>query len=188
MSFNASGAALLLALSVAAQVAQAEDHMPLIFEDFQSTPETRWGYVADGVMGGVSQGQAQMVHSDGFAAVRLSGQVSTDNNGGFIQVRRDIEPGAFADAQGLRITARGNGETYYVFLRTEGLARVWYSYRFSFVAPADWTTIDMDFADFNASHAEMPQSFDPAQLRRVGLVAYGRDHEADLTVRAISLY
>ena len=42
--------------------------------------ENNWAYLADTVMGGVSQGTANF--SDG--AIRLSGQVSTKNNGGFI--------------------------------------------------------------------------------------------------------
>ena len=42
-----------------------------------------WAYLADTVMGGVSQGRAEF--SNG--ALRLTGQVSTENNGGFIQVR-----------------------------------------------------------------------------------------------------
>lgn len=149
-----------------------------------TAPETRWSYVADGVMGGVSQGRA--VFSEG--AVQLMGNVSTDNNGGFIQVRRDIEGGLDPNAQGLRLSVRGNGETYYIFLRTGGLNRVWYSYRAAFTAGPDWSEITLPFAAFTASHDDMPQSFTPDQLIRMGLVAYGRDHTADVSLRRVEVY
>lgn len=170
----------LTAMLLATLPAFAEDAM---FDDFSAAAD-RWSYVADGVMGGVSQGGATFPEG----AVRLTGQVSTDNNGGFIQVRRDIEGGLPVDTQGLRLSVRGNGDAYYVFLRTQGLARVWHSYRHSFVAPDDWTEVELRLADFTPSHAEMPPSFTPDQLIRIGLVAYGRDHEADLTVRSIELF
>ena len=47
-----------------------------------------WSYIADTVMGGVSQGSAVYVKEE--VSIRLSGIVSTKNNGGFIQVRTNI--------------------------------------------------------------------------------------------------
>lgn len=162
--------------------------MPRILEDFESAPETRWSYVADGVMGGVSQGQAEMVQTEDGAAVRLTGDVSTDNNGGFIQVRQRLDGGWPAEAEGLTISAKGNDETYYVFVRTSGLARVWYYYSFPFEAGQDWAETEMPFAAFEASNADMPQQMDPGDVISIGIVAYGRDHEADVTVRSIGLF
>lgn len=178
----------MFAIVLFAGVAAAEEAMQPLFEDFAAAPETRWHYVADGVMGGVSQGQSEIVRHGEYAAIRLWGRVSTDNNGGFIQVRRDIAGGLPSEAQGLRLSVRGNGETYYVFLRTHGLTRVWHSYRFSFTAPDHWSEIEMNFADFVPSHGDMPPSFDTRDLRRIGLVAYGQDYDADLTVRSIAVY
>ena len=50
--------------------------------------ENNWAYLADTVMGGVSRGGAEF----SAGALRLTGQVSTKNNGGFIQVRTRIDP------------------------------------------------------------------------------------------------
>ncbi len=144
----------------------------------------RWDYVADGVMGGVSQGGAVVE----AGAVRLTGRVSTANNGGFIQVRRRFEGGWPATTLGLRLWVRGNGETYHVFLRTQGLSRVWHSYRASFVAGQDWAEVTLPLADFAPSHAGMVDGFDPQAVIGIGLVAYGRAFDADLQVREISLY
>jgi len=74
-----------------------------VIDQFGPGAETRWRYIADGVMGGVSQGRAEITQ-DGL---RLSGVVSTDNNGGFIQVRHMLQQALSADAQALVLSARG---------------------------------------------------------------------------------
>ncbi|MEJ6395562.1 CIA30 family protein [Gymnodinialimonas sp. 2305UL16-5] len=158
------------------------------FESFEDNPAARWTYVADGVMGGVSEGQIRFAETDDGPAVHLSGEVSTENNGGFIQVRRRFDGGWPATASGLSIRVRGNGETYYIFLRTHGLARVWFSYRFAFRAEEAWRDIDMPFSQFTPSHPGMPADFDPALARGIGLVAYGDDYEADIWLSRVSLY
>ena len=55
----------------------------LIADLSQPQDSDRWRFFTDGVMGGVSTGQA--VIADG--ALTITGDVSTDNNGGFIQAR-----------------------------------------------------------------------------------------------------
>ena len=46
-----------------------------------------WEYISDQVMGGVSVGKVEILN-DNKLFLRLSGDVSTKNNGGFIQVRK----------------------------------------------------------------------------------------------------
>ena len=52
-----------------------------------------WVYFSDTVMGGRSSGAAERVNVDGRAAIKLTGNVTTENNGGFVQVRREIDAG-----------------------------------------------------------------------------------------------
>ena len=47
----------------------------------------KWIYFADNVMGGISEGASEYVIEQSGKAIRLYGEVSTKNNGGFIQVR-----------------------------------------------------------------------------------------------------
>lgn len=155
-----------------------------VIEDFGAGAERRWVYVADRVMGGVSTGAVSV--ANGIA--RLTGQVSTANNGGFIQMRWRFGGGWSRTAQGLTLRVKGNGARYYVFLRTAGLSRPWYSYRASFDTKGDWTDVALPFERFSAARDEMPQDFTPDQVISLGLVAYGRDHEADLSVASISIY
>ena len=47
----------------------------------------KWIYFSDNVMGGISEGASEYVIEQSGKAIRLYGEVSTKNNGGFIQVR-----------------------------------------------------------------------------------------------------
>ena len=50
----------------------------------------QWSYFADTVMGGVSVGTAEFQSGESGKTIRLTGKVSTANNGGFIQVRSSV--------------------------------------------------------------------------------------------------
>ena len=74
----------------------AEERM---LETFDKNPETRWRFIADTVMGGVSTGKVDFLTENGMAYARLTGSVSTENNGGFIQFRH-LHPAALAILSG----------------------------------------------------------------------------------------
>lgn len=159
-----------------------------ILEDFSTDAEQRWDYVADTVMGGVSDGQAVMAKIDGEPGMRLTGDVSTDFNGGFIQVRRLLPDGLPEDTTGLEMEVRGNGEPYYVFLRTTETTRQWFFYNAEFTAGNDWEVIRIPIDAFKRSHAHLSETIDPQEVISIHLAAYGKDYEADLMVREISLF
>ena len=50
---------------------------------------------------------------------------------------------------------------------------------------ADWRDVTLRLTDFDRSGGLLPSRIDPARIRSVGLVAYGRDHTADLSLRAM---
>ena len=79
--------------------------------------ENNWAYLADTVMGGVSQGSAEFA----AGALRLTGQVSTKNNGGFIQVRTRIAPSEPRGKTGIKIKVKGNGDVYYLHINVQYL-------------------------------------------------------------------
>ena len=158
------------------------------FETFGDGAQGRWDYIADTVMGGVSDGGARFEAVDGRQAVILSGEVSTENNGGFIQVRRKLADGLPAGTEGLRLTVRGNAETYYVFVRTEEMTRPWQFYRAPFTAGTDWETVDIPLTALQRSHDHLAEVPDPQAIISIGLAAYGKDYSADLTVAEIELY
>lgn len=174
-----------LAAAFVSLAAQAET---MTLDDFSGDPSARWEYVSDRVMGGVSDGGAAFAAVDGRDAVRLVGTVSTENNGGFIQVRRFLPKGLPEGAEGLTVTARGNGETYFVHLRTKATTRPWYYYQAEFTATADWSEVRLPLSSFAPSNAVLPDDIDPETVTSVGLVAFGRDYRADLSVASLAVY
>ena len=152
--------------------------------------QRRWRVITDTVMGGVSQGTLQLAEIAGRMAARMRGAVSTENNGGFIQIAMDLssDGGAF-DAGGFNGIAAellGNGEAYGLHLRTTDLARPQQSYRHPLLAGPHWQVIEFPFAEFIPHRTDVP--FDPRRLRRIGLVAIGREFDADLSVARLWLY
>ncbi|ABD86808.1 CIA30 family protein [Rhodopseudomonas palustris] len=149
-----------------------------------------WQLITDAVMGGISRGAIAEEIVDGRAAVRMRGAVSTDNNGGFIQIALDLAAaGAMIDAsgfEGIALDVAGNGESYGVHLRTPDVSRPQQSWRQGFVATREWQTILLPFAQFVPHRIDI--ALDPSRLRRIGLVAIGREFDADLSVARLALY
>lgn len=148
-----------------------------------------WQLIVDGVMGGVSSGGLARETVAGRPAVRLTGTVSLENNGGFVQMARDLAPGGVLDASGwagLALDVLGNGEAYGVHLRPEGLTRPWQSHRAGFTAGPSWTRVVIPFGAFVPHRTETP--LDRARLRRIGLVAIGRVFRVDLALSRLALY
>ena len=151
---------------------------------------TAWRAVSDQVMGGVSRARVTRETVGGRPCLRLSGNVRLDNNGGFIQAALDLAPadGTFdaSNFTGLRITTRGNGETYAVHLRTIDARRPWQSYRAQFVAGDAWARISLPFDGFEPHR--LSAALDKRVLRRIGLVAIGRAFTADLMISELAFY
>jgi hypothetical protein len=163
---------------------------PLAATEANLNLKPNWEYVADTVMGGVSTGQIGAIQTEDGTATRLTGQVSLDNNGGFVQMAFDLQPdGSTFDAStytGIEITLRGNNEAYDLRLRTDELRRPWHSFRTEIIAKPEWQTLRFPFTEFTPHRTEI--AFDPAHLRRFGILAIGRVFDADVTVSHIALY
>jgi len=149
-------------------------------------PKKEWVYFADTVMGGVSQGQGG--YDQSLNALRLNGTVSTDNNGGFIQIRADLSDTLASEAKGIKLTVKGNGETYYIHLRNRSARLPWQYYSASFKAPKTWTTIQIPYGAFERSSSFMSKTYDPKSTKSLGIVAFGKNYKADLFVKEISTY
>ena len=152
--------------------------------------KSQWEFVSDTVMGGVSQGRIEEVDIFGRHATRLKGDVSLDNNGGFVQmafdINDDVSPFDASGWDGLKIDVLGNDETYDLRLRTSDLTRPWQSYRATFIASSQWTTISIPFANFTPHKTDTP--LNRQCLRRIGILAIGRVFSADVSVSCVRLY
>ena len=52
----------------------------------------QWNLITDQVMGGISTGKFIVEKVDGVKCYRMTGDVTTKNNGGFIQIRAKLNP------------------------------------------------------------------------------------------------
>nr|WP_298859929.1 CIA30 family protein [uncultured Sulfitobacter sp.] len=148
-----------------------------------------WEYVADTVMGGVSSGQITRGDVEGRDAVHLTGTVSLENNGGFIQMAFDLAHGDIFDASGwlgVEVDLRGFGSGYELRLRTDQLTRPWQSYRAVIEPSQEWQIVRLPWSTFEAHRTDA--AFDPARLRRLGILAIGAEMEADIAVSGIRFY
>lgn len=177
--------ALIVASLLALVPAAAQD---LMREDFRNSPEDRWRFFTDGVMGGVSSGRVSFLTDEGRRIARMTGSVSTANNGGFIQMRLGLDASPPAGNTGVRLVVRNNDRRYYVHLRTRGTILPWQYYQVGFVAPSDWVEVRLPFADFSPSGRLLSRSPEPGALTSVAVVAFGRDHDAQVDLREIGFY
>jgi len=167
---------------------------PLIIDDrtsdnLHASNGARWSAVTDTVMGGKSTGDLLPTVIEGRSCLHLRGSVSLENNGGFVQASLDLSDGGLLDASaynGIEIEVLGNGETYNLHLRTDDTRIVWQSYRASFRAQPYWQTIRLPFDSFQPHRID--KQLDKRRLRRLGVVAIGRDMLADLCIAGISFY
>ena len=146
--------------------------------------ENNWAYLADTVMGGVSQGSAEFA----AGALRLIGQVSTKNNGGFIQVRTKINSREIIGKKGIKIKVKGNGDVYYIHIRNGSARLPWHYYTASFQTSEKWKELIIPFEIFEKSATFMPKKLKADTIRTIGLVAYGKDHNADVSIASLEFY
>ena len=160
-----------------------------------------WKYVSDRVMGGVSEGNVYLEKDGDTSFARLTGDVSTRNNGGFIQLRSAVslfkKPKMFQlihdankggqELQGVRLNVRGNGETYHVMIRTYFTWRPSDYYYHTFEAGDDWSQVVMPFSAFKRS-TSITSKLDINDIRDFGIVAYGRDFKSDVSISEVSFY
>ena len=157
---------------------------------FNDESAKHWQYISDQTMGGVSNGKAILEKEGDMIFARLIGNVSTANNGGFIQLRSTL---SFANLieneisfKGIKIKTRGNGETYHIFIRTSETRSYRDFFSTTFVAGSDWKIIDLPFSLFK--HRFSNKALNGNDIRTFGIVAYGRDFISDVSVSEIIFY
>ena len=159
----------------------------MLIDNFSKKPQHNWQFFTDQVMGGVSEGKASIISDNNQKYVRLEGSVSTANNGGFIQIRADINT-VKKEAKGIIIKAKGNGENYYIHLRTSGTVLPWQYYQIKFPTSRNWSEIKLPLANFERSSSWISKKVTGDKIKTIGIVAYGKNHIAELDVSYLSFY
>ncbi|NEP56305.1 MAG: NAD(P)H-binding protein [Symploca sp. SIO2G7] len=134
--------------------------------------QTIWGAVDDVVMGGVSESSLRILNN----AALFTGNVSTDNSGGFVSVRtRNFEPALdLSEYEGIELRVKGDGKRYKFILRPEskwdGVA---YCYSFD-TEQEQWIDVRIPFTElipvFRAKTLKDVPGFDSSKVYAVQLM------------------
>ena len=158
-------------------------------KDYCENTVTKWCFVTDKVMGGVSEGSLKLIKEDNTAYYNMQGDISTANNGGFIQFRTMIQNHPKDKLfKGIRIKVRGNNEEYAIHLRTKYLFLPWQYYESKFMANNEWKIIELPFSSFIKSNFYQPSSVSSIDVQSIGIVAIGRNFKANIDLASIELY
>ena len=160
----------------------------ILFDEFSDNPADRWEFITDQVMGGVSTGNVSFMTEEGTNYARMTGTVSLQNNGGFIQFRRTVTSHFEKSKQGIELKLRGNNQQYFVHIRTTGTFLPWQYYHAPFSSNSDWTVVKMPFSMFERSSGFLSKKITAKNIRSVGIVAFGKEHEVQLDVKQISIF
>jgi len=177
-------ALFVLAGAVTPQAAAAE----MALETFENDPASRWQFFTDGVMGGVSSGELTFEEAAGSVHARMTGEVSTANNGGFIQMRTDALGAPRVEATGVRLVMRGSNGPYYVHVRTSNTRLPWQFYQAGFNVTPAWSEVRLPFDAFKARGGLLRAGLKPQSIASVAIAAYGRDHGVEIEIREIGFY
>lgn len=157
--------------------------------DLVATSGNKWRLITDGVMGGVSDGRLSVDTMENQSCLHLQGDVKLDNNGGFVQAALDLEeaiPQNIRNYTGLMVSVYGNNEQYNVHLRTRENRLPWQSYRATFTAIPEWKKLYIPFKEFKPYR--ISKALNINLLKRVSIVAIGREFRADLCIGGLVIY
>ena len=149
----------------------------------------RWSFFTDGVMGGLSEGQATISNVKDNPCYQMTGKVTTENNGGFIQIRTLVNPLINANKyEGIYIKVYGNNHNYAIHVRKKLTLAPWQYYSYSFLAKNEWLEIKAPFKDFKKSNFYQPKKLSTQNIRSIGLVAGFDNFYADICLAEIGFY
>lgn len=159
-----------------------------MFESFNEDSKKKWEFISDQVMGGVSFGKNEFLEEDNSSFIRMTGFVSLDNKGGFIQSRRRLSSIDHKILKGFKLKLRGNNSDYFIHLRTKFTLLPWQYYQAKIKSSENWEELTIKLADFKRSGRLLPKRIDPSKITSFALVAFGREHKVRLDVDQIKFY
>ena len=149
----------------------------------------KWNFITDQVMGGVSTGKFKVDEVQGFKCYRMTGNVSTKNNGGFIQIRAKLNPQINTNNyQGIYFKVLGNDKIYNLHLRTGLTLAPWQYYGYSFFSPNKWIEVRVPFSNFKKSNFYQPKKIMGQNIKSIGLVAGFDDFKSDICLGEIGFF
>jgi peptide methionine sulfoxide reductase msrA/msrB len=141
-------------------------------------------------MGGVSTGKMEFVRMEEKPSLHMKGNVSLENNGGFIQCRTGLSAKTkYFDAggfDGIYLRSRGNRYKYAIHLRTSNTWLPWQFYQADFQNTENWKEVKIPFSEFKP--VSLRKKLNIGKLKTVAIVAIKKEFKADIFVNEIGFY
>ena len=148
-----------------------------------SDNNTSWYVYTDQEMGGKSKLSASFTEG----VVKLDGEVTTKNIGGFVRLAHRPDE-INKNAKGIKFKAKGNNEAYEVHVTLKGMKMPPWSYlSTSFDVNDQWNEYQILFSDLK-KNGMMAASMKPKNIREISIAGYGRDFNVDLELKDIELF
>jgi len=162
------------------------EHLIDVYQASQDV-HSPWTVISDQVMGGVSSAELRQDDRHSSPCTCLAGRTRLENNGGFVQMKLEIEPGwSRADYRGLFIELCGAAHDYNLHVKTNQLDRPWQSFRCTLPVEPQWTRFIVPYAQLHAHRTDA--ELQPAEIRSVAVVAIGTAFDVDACVRRFGFF
>ncbi len=162
------------------------------FNSMNNNSQYEWQDFTDQVMGGKSEISTSLLQEDGEFFLRMEGEVSLKNNGGFIQTRLQLSRGFgtldASDYDGIRLLVRGIESGYYLFFRTTSTILPWLYYSAGIDVKPGWQVIDIPWSAVTKGAYGSMGNFKTSKLKSIAVVAFGREFTAQIDLKRIGLY
>jgi len=158
----------------------------------QDSPEPMtWRMISDQVMGGKSQGQVLRMQQNESVCDCLQGDVSLENNGGFIQMQMNFKKVTslsrpLTEYDGIFIELMGKPHVYNLHFKSSQLWLPWQSFRKEVMVTDQWQRFFVPFSEFEGHRTF--STFKPAKVTRFAIVAIGEAFQAKVCVRRFGVY
>ncbi len=166
--------------------AVAAERLIDVYRSTQGQPSP-WVVISDQVMGGVSSAELHQDQRDNSSCSCLIGHTSLDNNGGFVQMRFDIEPSCLQpDYRGIFIELYGSAHEYNLHVKTTQLTRPWQSFRSSLAVEPRWTRFIVPYEQLQAHRTDA--ELEPTKITSIAVVVIGQEFDVDVCVRRLGFF
>lgn len=164
----------------------AEEQLIDIYRTTQDQPSP-WVMISDRVMGGVSRAERRQEQRDNSHCSCLIGHTSLANNGGFVQMKLDLQSSELrTDYQGIFIELYGSAHEYNLHVKTNQLTRPWQSFRCSLAVEPRWTRFIVPYEQLQAHRTDA--ELEPTAITSIAVVAIGQEFDVDVCVRRLGFF
>ena len=137
----------------------------------------------------LSEGEVNIDKIKNHLCYRMTDNVTTENNVGFIQIRTLISPNIQVNKfKGIYIKVFGNYKNYNLHIRTGLMLAPWQQYGFSFLSPDELIEVKTPFKDFQKSNFYQPKKLLNQKIKSIGLVAGFDNFKSDICLAEIGFY